>query len=124
MYTFEIQTPAAKLKRYDSGSDWGVERKLLATCNDKALIWWPGHTTWIHRGHSDHVPGVLQVAGVRARTGDLGQLLDSGDVGETRLSKLLKHPDAIAWIRKHFLDDDSLFVELRQNRTLTIKPKE
>ena len=113
------------LPRYTNGSDWGVERKLLAVL-DKLhlrahgglrLIWWTGHSTWFCRGQSGHTPGELMV---QWGPHDY-RTLDSEKAGETRLARVLKSEAGRKFIREHFVDDDEVIGAIDPRGTIDVR---
>lgn len=119
-YDIIIRKKQCLLPRYDTGGDWGVERKLLATHPyGRKLIWWTGHTTWIMVGQSGHVPGELSV-----QTGfSTIRSLDYKKAGSTRLVQVLKSEAGRAFIRELFIDDDDVIAALDPRGTIDIKLK-
>lgn len=107
-----------RLPRYSAGSDWGVERRLLAQLGDLRLIWWTGHSGWICRGQSGHHPGELMVQSISSPHSYT--TLRDEKAGSTRLTAILKSEVGQKFIREHFCDDEAAVLAVDPRKTIYI----
>lgn len=132
----EIIRPQLKLKRYENGSDWGVERLLLArVCRAGSVAevrvwWWTGHKSWFCVGQSAYYPGSIVVDWHNEKRARYEyQSLYPEKVGETRLARVLKSEIGREFLREqlkervsHIIDVDELITAIEPGRTVLVLP--